>query len=758
MTTDPSAGRVAEGALALVTLVATVSFARLFDDGDALVPLLVAAVAAHLVTAGARRRWLGPGATAAIMGAGFALQASVTLYPYTSLLGLPTAATLTAVGVDLDQAWQLYGEVTAPAPASRGFLLAVTFTLWVTAALSDWAAFRLRAVAEAVVPALALFTYTSILAQSSDGVVLAAALVAAVLGFAVAQRVAGPAEPVGGRDRNPGDRAPTAEGSSALVRVGLATAVVCAVLAALVGPRLPGSGSEALVDLTAGDGPTSRMTVSPLVDIRSRLVQQSDAVAFRVTSERSAYWRLTSLDRFDGQVWSSSGSFSKADGRLPSVPPDAATVPVRQTFRIESLATIWAPAALTPVDLGPSDTELRWNGELATLIVPTSRDSIDRATYTVTSAVPELTPDDLGAPLPAALEEQLADATRLPSDITPLVASQARAVVSGVGPRPYDRAIALQDWFRSTFTYDLAGTGSGHDEAAIETFLEARRGYCEQFAGTFAAMARSLGIPARVAVGFTPGEREEDGTFTVRGRNAHAWPEVHIPGAGWVPFEPTPGRGQPGTEAYTGVPPAQATEDDAGAAPTTTTTPPTTASPAPTTPQGERQDLEVGPASADRTSSDRGARPLAVLAALVLLALVVLVIDVGGLAAVRALRRRRRRDDHTVVGRVRAAWADAVDALTRAGVAPLPAETDREFAARAAPDLGPDGGALTGLAGLATTATWARAGAPSDPRWAAEATDLARRVTARARAGTDRRQRIRALVDPRPLLAPRRRP
>lgn len=63
-------------------------------------------------------------------------------------------------------------------------------------------------------------------------------------------------------------------------------------------------------------------------------------------------------------------------------------------------------------------------------------------------------------------------------------------------------------------------------------------------------MARSLGIPSRVAIGFTPGELADDGLFHVTGRQAHAWPEVFLAGAGWVSFEPTPGRGAPGAEGY----------------------------------------------------------------------------------------------------------------------------------------------------------------------------------------------------------------
>ena len=91
-------------------------------------------------------------------------------------------------------------------------------------------------------------------------------------------------------------------------------------------------------------------------------------------------------------------------------------------------------------------------------------------------------------------------------------------------------------------------------------------------------MARSLGIPARVAVGYTWGDEDpaNPGTFQVLGRNAHAWPEVYLGEYGWVPFEPTPGRGNPDATDYTGV--AAAQEDGTSPASTTTTTAPETSS------------------------------------------------------------------------------------------------------------------------------------------------------------------------------------
>jgi hypothetical protein len=70
-------------------------------------------------------------------------------------------------------------------------------------------------------------------------------------------------------------------------------------------------------------------------------------------------------------------------------------------------------------------------------------------------------------------------------------------------------------------------------------------------------MARVLGLPTRVAVGFSYGVQDAAGVWHVKDSYAHAWPEVYFPGSGWVPFEPTPGRGIPGAQQYTGLAPAQ---------------------------------------------------------------------------------------------------------------------------------------------------------------------------------------------------------
>ena len=110
----------------------------------------------------------------------------------------------------------------------------------------------------------------------------------------------------------------------------------------------------------------------------------------------------------------------------------------------------------------------------------------------------------------------------------------------------YDKAERLRNWLR-TFTYSLQAPGDGTDDSSqdvILQFLKERKGYCVQFASAMAVMARILGIPARVAVGFLPGHQDPvTGAWTVTLKDAHAWPELYFQGIGWVRFEPTPASG-----------------------------------------------------------------------------------------------------------------------------------------------------------------------------------------------------------------------
>ena len=143
-------------------------------------------------------------------------------------------------------------------------------------------------------------------------------------------------------------------GSRALVRAGIGLAATALVLGAATGPLLPGAHAEAILDwkdLGGGDG--TRVTLSPLVDIQSRLVQESEIEVFTVRSDRRAYWRLTALDslrrpRLEVEPPVLPGATASCRRRPPA---DAATTVVQQQFDIGGLSQIWLPAAYEPREL-----------------------------------------------------------------------------------------------------------------------------------------------------------------------------------------------------------------------------------------------------------------------------------------------------------------------------------------------------------------------------------------------------------------------
>jgi hypothetical protein len=275
----------------------------------------------------------------------------------------------------------------------------------------------------------------------------------------------------------------------------------------------------------------------------------------------------------------------------------------------------------------------------------------------------------------------------------------------------YDQALALQAWFRDEFRYSLE-VPAGHSDDALLDFLDRGEGYCEQFAGAFAAIGRALGWPTRVAVGFTPGavDPADPGRFIVQGRHAHAWPEVYFPQVGWVPFEPTPGRGMPGAQAHTGVAPEQdaGTVGDATSSTTSSTT--TTAASASTSTPAEDPSApdEVGSAAAPPAEQEGSGRSRDGRAPLVVGA-------VGlGSVALAAWWLRRRRAEAPAPDPIDRSWQQVVEQLVREGLAaPTAAETPVEVAARAAAVL-PETTAVR-LADLADAVTAARY-APDGPQ------------------------------------------
>ncbi len=728
---------LAEMSLALVTVAAVAGLTRLFADASFLPTVVAAALAGHVVAAVVRRRGLHPLLAAAVSGIGLMLFVAWVIEPHTTTLGIPGPTTWEAVSTDIRTAWQRFGDVVAPAPVTRGFVLACSVGAWLAASLADLFAFRVRARFEAIVPSFTLFLFGAMLGTDRHRIGLTALYLGALLAFVVLAD-AGARSTSGAWFGSRG-----AEGDGAVLRVAAVVGLVAVAAGVVFGPRLPGAESPSWFGIGEKSGArgSARVTVSPLVDIRGRLVNPSGAEVFTVGSPSPAYWRLTSLDRFDGTIWSSRGSYQRARGSLPDgIVTTGAQEPLTQDFAIGALSAIWLPAAFRPERVAGDVPGLRYERDSGSLL--TDRDTADGLQYTVESALPTLTDEGL-ASAPAQVPEEVAERyLALPDGFPESVAAQARALMDGE-PTPYAKARALQDWFRSNFTYSLE-VEAGHGDDAIVRFLQDRVGYCEQFAGSYAAMARVAGLPSRVAVGFTPGAVGGDGRYHVTDREAHAWPEVYITGYGWVAFEPTPGRGQPGAEDYTAVAPPQSEAPD----PTATTVPSAAPTPGETSPTPLPEE-DPGSAATDEPAPSVAGRLRQ--AALV----VFLLLPVGAVAAVplarRARRQRRRLGAATPAARVLVAWDEAEEDLAVTGLGRQRWETAAEYTARVGPVGGPAVSQHLGLLAVdAEAAAWSGAGV--EPEIAVRAEESAAALGDALRAEAGPLLRARWAFDPRPLL------
>jgi transglutaminase-like putative cysteine protease len=747
-----------EVALVAVTASVVLGFGRLFVDHTFLPEVAVLGAVSHLIAIIMRRAGRGVLLSAFVSLFALVATSSLLFYRGTTRLGLPTWSTRDAARLDLSDAWHLFGEVRAPALVHPGFVLAAGAAIWIVAFLADWAAFRLWSPIEAVAPAAIVFLFSSLQRAENHQAISTAGFAGAVLVFVLLHRIARHDTGASWLATEP------AKGRTSIVRVGSIVGALAIVTGLVVGPALPGAGEEAVVpwrDIGEGKKDNSRVTVSPLVTIKDRLVNLGNTEAFAVVTTHPDYWRLTSLDKFDGTAWTSSGKYESADGELPSKLPDGvqATL-VQQQFTIQALSTLWMPAAYEPQSvLEDGDLNPSYEAESGTLTVGDDRTTADGVTYVVQSKVPVRDAAVLSTATDGDVASNIRDRyTDLPDGFSERVKAEALRITGGQ-PTPYAKALNLQNYFRAgSFRYSLE-VANGHGTDAIERFLfETKTGYCEQYAGTFAAMARAAGLPARVAVGFTPGEIDINGVYRVRGEHAHAWPEVYLAGAGWVRFEPTPGRGAPDDQAYTGVTPEQFDGDAAGGTATipTETTVPDGAGIAPLDPgidPGIIPDFDPGLETSAGTGSSRDRTSV-----LDLLPLLFVLVGAAALVSIaipitKTLRRRRRHARLRVSarGRVDAAWEDAVDALGLLDVRVDASATPRELARRAAAAVGAD--TAPALADLAELTTEARFG-PDEPDIAVqrEAAGSASRIKHAIVRRVSWKRRVRRAFDPRPLF------
>jgi transglutaminase-like putative cysteine protease len=683
---------VAPFALAALSAVAALSLGRVVDSSRFVLPVLGAALLPHALGAVVRWRgwsvWIGW----ALAAVGLPIYVVVALETSTTSFGIPGGDTWRAVETQLSGGWHLLRTAPAPAPATDGAILLAVLAVWCMAVLADWLAFGRHTALAALSPALVFFVWTSTLGTDDAQLLLTAAFCVATGAFMLAQNLALLDQRrswlVSQRGARPHWLAP------ALVLGGAAI-----VVALVVAPIVPGSSSDPLLDVAGtgrdgSDGHSYQPVVAPFIDIGRKLDEVENRELFTVRSDVADYWRIAALDTYSSDNGGSWTLSAEGDGGvrvgLPSTAPAGA---LQQQFAIGPLGERWLPAAYQPVAIDLPDTlEVRSSGTIVA-----DADDISGLRYQVASQLPPLagttfTDAQVAAtdePVPADLQQFI----ELPgSSEIDQIAAVARNVTAGA-TTPYQQAELLRDYFRGgQFVYDT--NVDDHDDAsALLSFLENKRGFCVQFASAYAVMARSLGIPARVAVGFTPGTLV-DGRYHVSSHDAHAWPEIYLSGMGWTHlFDPTPSSRSGNAPGGSALP----NEAEPGGATVTTVAPPTQGTtPAPGTggpPSGTGTPVppDAAPPTPAPTASGSSSGTGPWLAVLLVVGLVVLVVA-AYVGAVLGLKRRRRARRHAAadpVVAVSGAWAEALDRLREASVVPRATQTPLDLAATVPFGTGP---------------------------------------------------------------------
>ncbi len=397
--------------------------------------------------------------------------------------------------------------------------------------------------------------------------------------------------------------------------------------------------------------------------------------------------RLAVLSDYDGVTWRVGATYRNAGRVLPPEPllPDADVRSVREDVTVDGLTGRLLPVVPTPTRV--DGARVAFDPSTGTLIRPEGLAPGVR--YTVTSQVQ--TPDEnllstADTPSGDAVARYLRLGAGVPDPIQKLADTLAEGNAGG-----YDRAAAIEDFLAAHYR-SVPDAPSGHAYPNLQFFLfgprdqGGQRGTSEQFAASFALLARLTGLPSRVVVGFTVPK----GGGTVTAADALAWPEVLFDDLGWVAFDPMPKDDHPTPveEDFTPKPsPPPSPSDD----------------PTPPTPDAST------PAPAAVLAAGSGGGAAGVVAGGAGGSVLLLLLAAAGVVLMmrRSLSRRRLATGGPDA-RIAGAWHEFTDALRLAG-RPVPRHLAATEAAAFAGALPP---AVRGPAGLRRAAPKSETPAP----------------------------------------------
>lgn len=533
----------------------------------------------------------------------------------------PTPAAFGALGASLRDAVTYAATTVAPAEVTLPFLALLTLGMLVLFLAAEHLAVSWRAAATAGLLLMIPWLPAVILQHRVSGLMIMVAIACWLLTLGLTKRLS-----VTDRSAAPG---PT-----------LAATVAAMALVVVAAPTALGGNGWGMIPRIAAPAEIDTATrLNLALDLRTSLTTGADSPLMMYVSsgDRPDVLRLYALTDFDGAAWDRTdpepSQRPASGGVLWPTPVDdwAERETDRLNIHILALAETNLPVPAVPraVDVDRSWTYVSELDEIVT-----EGNGTQDLQYSTVADFDYFDAAELQAMQGMESVDEEAGVGPEYTTVAPAVdlgrITALSLEVTADATSRYDEALAIQTYLRNPeeFTYDTSVQPQGAD--TVSTFLDEKSGYCVQFATTMVVMLRSIGVPARLAVGFLPGTRRSDGAYIISGSDAHAWPEVYFTDVGWVRFEPTP-------STQTGAVPAHANpQSEEIPVPQSVIDAAQSGQPAPI-PSGAPEQGQGRPEVSDAVD-ESGAVPWAVVVAVLVFGIVLLSVGLWLL-----MRRRRAR-------------------------------------------------------------------------------------------------------------------
>lgn len=705
------------------TAAATVASAALLVDKSLYLKVAGLIVIGCCAASASRARLLRPVAGLVTYLSALLLYLNLALSSGKSFaLLIPTAKSLHHLAVLVNNGSELAKD-SPPVPGGPGVVLLAAASIGLAAIVVDVLAVRLRKPAIAGLPLLVIYMAPIATAAKTGGPSGIITFLLAAIGYlgllasdgrhrlrgwgriVTVWHYAGEDERLGGADI----RGLAATGR----KIGFA-----AICAAIIAPLLlPSLNLHRLFANHGGGGHISRVGLpNPVDQMRGLLDETNNApvLSYKSTAKGGEYLQVYVLNYNEAQgLWTivqPSPSISIGTRALLSPQGLASTTNYTTavtTIKLDHVVGASAgynfPVFFLPVPYWPVTLNLTgsWSEAYNSLMVFSGNPNHSGLRYSVSSGQPLLTNalEDLPESVPSTISKNY---LRFRSSVTKELTSIAQQITKNANT-PFEKAVALEKYFQSgIFRYTLHSDVLNTPQGLVQFLTTDRRGFCEQFAFAMAVLARLVGIPSRIAIGYTGGARKADGTWQVTTSDAHSWPELYFPQIGWLRFEPTPG----GTHGQgTASEPSYATGSGSlgTVGPTTSTNPSSssqiTSGGRPGHVNGPQPGL-VGTEPSIRPSTLHTRAPVGQI----LLALLALLIVAGAVPGTTRIVSRRRRwraaADDTALAT--AAWQEVCADLDDFGLARRLSESPRATAKRITVDTNIDEGARRAISRIAT--------------------------------------------------------